>query len=234
MLNVFSIFQAISGEIGAVPQGHPSAFVRLAGCTLSCNYCDAKDSQSSGHGEEMTAFRIGQVIDEMGLFNHLVITGGEPLFQWDDDEMGQLLRLASKKRWAMTVETNGRHPCPKEWDQYTNYEITWVVDYKLPGSGMNQLMSQTIEHWKDWPDGTWIKMVCSDMEDFEHAYSTIDWMKGFAPHLNFAVGAIRFDLLGEIAELVLERNMHDVVVNCQIHKILFPLGEKGDSLKETD
>ena len=229
MLNVFSIFQAISGEIGAVPQGCPSAFVRLAGCTLSCNYCDAKDSQSSGHGEEMTARGIVRRIDEMGKFNHIVLTGGEPLFQWEDDEMVRLLSLIEKRGWEATVETNGRHPSPP-----TLFDLTWVVDYKLPGSGMNQLMPQTIEHWKDWPDGTWIKMVCSDMEDFEHACSTIDWMKGFAPHLNFAVGAIRFDLLGEIAELVLERNMHDVVVNCQIHKILFPLGEKGDSLKETD
>lgn len=230
MLNVFSIFQALSGEVGAVPQGTPSVFVRLAGCTLSCKYCDAKDSQSSGNGIEMTARQIIRKIDEMGEFSHLVLTGGEPIFQWDFDEMGDLLDLAEKRKWRITVETNGRQPLPIMWPRHVHYGITWVVDYKLPGSGMSSCMPQQIEHWSNWPTGSWIKMVCTDMDDFDHAIKTFDWMESFCRHLNFAIGATRFDLLGDISQKILDQNLSNIVVNCQIHKILFPEGEKGDSL----
>lgn len=221
-MKIFSIFNSISGEVGAVPQGTPTTFIRLSGCNCKCVYCDANQTQS---GEQFTEMSVGNIIDEIhrkGPLEHILITGGEPLLQWD--KIGRMLVHPFFTNRKITVETNGTFPCPLE--KYALNGITWVVDYKLDGSGMNHKMSKDIGHWGTYPyEKTWIKLVCSDEHDMEQALSVIQQLR--VVHMNFAIGATNLKLLQKIARLVIDSG-EDVVINLQIHKFLFPTGEKGD------
>jgi len=83
-LNVSELFyDTIQGE--GPYAGYPAVFLRLAGCTLNCTWCDTKDIWKNG-------FFIGvdELVDIMSktkifeLFRdgvHFVITGGSPLLQ---------------------------------------------------------------------------------------------------------------------------------------------------------
>src|SRR5210317_1778038 len=76
-LEVSELFFSIQGESSY--SGQPCVFIRLAGCNLRCNYCDASYTYEE-KGElksidELLAF----VEDHPG--NIVEITGGEPLLQ---------------------------------------------------------------------------------------------------------------------------------------------------------
>lgn len=69
-LNVVEIFDSIQGE--GIDAGRYATFVRLAGCNLSCSFCDTDFS----HGRLMSVRDIVKKCSP-----NVVITGGEPLAQ---------------------------------------------------------------------------------------------------------------------------------------------------------
>jgi len=114
LLDVHSVFLTIQGE--GPFSGHPSVFVRLAGCNLQCRYCDT----------EYTADRGGMLVEEivaeirrvsvrplgnnqlgvpvLGMRTDLVVlTGGEPFRQ----SVGPLTRALLAAGYRVQVETNG-------------------------------------------------------------------------------------------------------------------------------
>ena len=98
------IFYSLQGE--GWRAGAPSVFVRFAGCNLECSAptvgfdCDTEYVS----GRPMTS---GQILDEMGSVGGAcrwaVITGGEPLLQFDE-ALAQALR---SREYAIAIETNG-------------------------------------------------------------------------------------------------------------------------------
>lgn len=79
----YPICEIFSSEQGEGPyQNTPSVFLRFAGCTLKCTWCDTK---YSWHPDEIefTLMSMAEIVAAMQQYNcgHLVITGGEPLLQ---------------------------------------------------------------------------------------------------------------------------------------------------------
>jgi 7-carboxy-7-deazaguanine synthase len=93
------IFYSIQGE-GAYA-GTPAVFVRLAGCNLSCDFCDTDYSLKFLASVD----EVVRLVREAGGDCPMVIlTGGEPLAQLESIDLVEALRSAGKR---VHIESNG-------------------------------------------------------------------------------------------------------------------------------
>ena len=97
-LDVFHIWSTIQGE-GPLT-GTPAVFIRLAGCNLSCPFCD---TDYTSHREWMQIQDIVNRVWEEGNYKLVVITGGEPFRQ----DVGPLVELLLEEGYRVQIETNG-------------------------------------------------------------------------------------------------------------------------------
>lgn len=78
-------YDSIQGE--GINLGHPSAFLRLQGCTLDCVWCDTTEVWRQGNpytfDELFDLIEGSQLIHRLKAGQHLVLTGGSPLLQQD-------------------------------------------------------------------------------------------------------------------------------------------------------
>jgi 7-carboxy-7-deazaguanine synthase len=114
------IFYSIQGE--GLLAGVPSIFIRLAGCTVGCDWCDTKYAWDPNAGDDLS---IGQIIDKVDNLKHLppstqrpqrknvkvwsksryvVLTGGEPMVNEQLPELADALKKLDKH---VTIETAG-------------------------------------------------------------------------------------------------------------------------------
>ena len=80
MAKINEIFWSAQGE--GLNLGISSIFIRMAGCSLRCPYCDTRGAWLAG--SEMSAAGIAAAVDELQAATpgaRLVISGGEPLEQ---------------------------------------------------------------------------------------------------------------------------------------------------------
>lgn len=96
---VNEIFSSIQGE-GAWT-GIPATFIRFQGCNLRCSWCDTKETWS-GPSQLMTPEEILELVH----YEHVIITGGEPLLHDLTDLLPALARAGRK----IHIETNGTIP----------------------------------------------------------------------------------------------------------------------------
>ena len=101
---VNEIFYSVQGE--GARAGSANVFIRFAGCNLTCNLeehgfdCDTEFTS----GVDMTAEDIAKQAREMGgKCEWVILTGGEPTLQLDDD-LEQELRAQG---FSIAIETNG-------------------------------------------------------------------------------------------------------------------------------
>ena len=99
---VSEIFYSVQGE--GQHTGMPAVFVRLAGCTMGCAFCDTKYAFSGG--SKMNSL---QLLVEMAQYpcKTAVITGGEPAEQ----DLPALIRALKSAGYTVHLETNGAHDC---------------------------------------------------------------------------------------------------------------------------
>lgn len=131
-LLISEIFYSIQGE--GINLGQPSIFVRTAGCTLKCSYCDslyAVDFEKYNFNKEVKKYTIQEAFkiltDLMKEKNcrNLVITGGEPLLQ--QDKLTDLLIMIDnvEDMFSVEIETNGTIKPIKEFDSFVDqYNIS--------------------------------------------------------------------------------------------------------------
>ena len=113
-------FLSFQGEGATI--GEPCVFVRLAGCSCSCSYCDTAYTwlfQESGavsseyfkavnKNDYVTEIAVDELVQEIknaaGQVRRVVFTGGEPLLQQDD-----VIKIMESlgEGWDFEVETNG-------------------------------------------------------------------------------------------------------------------------------
>jgi 7-carboxy-7-deazaguanine synthase len=98
---VSETFTSIQGE-GSLA-GVPSYFIRTSGCNLRCQWCDTPYASWEPEGEQR---KVPKLVDEAVAsgVRHVVVTGGEPLIQW---EIGVLTRGLAAAGLHITVETAG-------------------------------------------------------------------------------------------------------------------------------
>ncbi len=104
---VNEIFYSLQGE--GFLAGLPSTFIRLAGCPLSCRYCDTVYAADYNDGKEMTSDQIIARVKEYSA-RHVVVTGGEPLVNQNMAErqgLRDLLTALKDLGKHITIETAG-------------------------------------------------------------------------------------------------------------------------------
>ncbi len=113
-LRVSEIFGSIQGE--GLHQGEPTIFIRLAGCSLRCSFCDTKSAWKGGRH-----ISVQGVLEEVTRIHKafpaswVCLTGGEPFEQ----EIRGLVRLLKKQKFRVQIETNGRRYIPLSADWVT-------------------------------------------------------------------------------------------------------------------
>ncbi len=170
-MRINEIFLSVSGEAGAFPQGSWCVFVRLAGCNLRCKWCDTVRAQAYLSGTKMTPASVVGVVADLaqGRINRVLITGGEPLL--DKEELPVLIDLLLTYGYRIQIETNGS-VMPAE-HLLARERVSWVVDYKLPSSGMEGQMLPRDRFIRLLEHGAVIKMVVADRAD----YDRVAWVR---------------------------------------------------------
>lgn len=114
---VVEIYRSLQGE--GARAGSVNVFIRLAGCNLTCNgesregiYQPLCDTDFSGGCKFTLEELIAEVQRQAGGCRWVILTGGEPALQIDDDLISALhvagLRIA--------IETNGTRELPEGID----------------------------------------------------------------------------------------------------------------------
>ncbi|MBN1197407.1 MAG: 7-carboxy-7-deazaguanine synthase QueE [Candidatus Aminicenantes bacterium] len=100
-MKITEIFFSAQGE--GVRMGHPAVFVRLAGCSLRCVFCDTPHALSGG--TYMDPFDILEEVSRLAPFPgaQVVITGGEPMEQ----DLSPLVMTLAGRGFFLSLETNG-------------------------------------------------------------------------------------------------------------------------------
>lgn len=158
-LRIREIFAGFQGE--GARMGFPSVFVRLAGCSLHCTFCDTKESWDAAAVDAQTV-EVDEILHRVDHLRksipdaQVVITGGEPQEQLLSPLVNQL-----KDRGIFTaIETNGNHfqDLPLDWwavspKPKSNYfihrdlaqrasEIKLVVSPELTGDAVKRVREQ--------------------------------------------------------------------------------------------
>ncbi len=108
MIQIAETFYSIQGE--GTYTGTPAVFVRLAGCNLSCDFCDTDYSLK----ELLTIDQVVARVRELGGDCPMVIlTGGEPLAQTETIALIDALRKDGRR---VHIESNGTimHELPED------------------------------------------------------------------------------------------------------------------------
>jgi 7-carboxy-7-deazaguanine synthase len=121
-LRISEIFYSIQGE--STYAGLPCVFIRLSGCNLRCNYCDAaytwKEEKPQG---------IESILSAIACFpcDLIEVTGGEPLTQETTPELLTKLLEIDK---TVLLESNGSIAIDGIPDA-----VVAILDVKCPDSG---------------------------------------------------------------------------------------------------
>lgn len=115
MFAIHSFFTSIQGE--GFYTGTPAIFLRMYGCPHCCSFCDTKDSWNDiGKRKEYSLEELHQVLREekknLPNVNHLVVTGGEPLYDENGAGLAELLRKVEPMFNRVQIETSGTEMPP--------------------------------------------------------------------------------------------------------------------------
>lgn len=136
---VNEIFYSLQGE--GFNAGTPVIFVRFSGCNLKCSFCDTDHGPGTfmDVGQLMSAIVKINEHPRQGFFPPIVLTGGEPMLQVDQ-ELVDTLRENFGKLW---IETNGTYEIPDGWFDFitvspkTRKFFTQGDELKLVFEGQN-------------------------------------------------------------------------------------------------
>jgi len=104
VLQLAEIFYSVQGE--GTWTGTPAVFVRLAGCNLSCAFCDTDYSLRFFAPVEDVVARVRA---EGGDCPMVILTGGEPLAQAETPALIEALRADGRR---VHIESNGTLALP--------------------------------------------------------------------------------------------------------------------------
>ena len=110
MYKVNEIFYSLQGE--GRWMGRPAVFVRMSGCNLKCPFCD---TDFRGYREMSADDILSKCLEEGGECRFIVLTGGEPSLQVDE----QLIATLHQAGYYLSMETNGTHAVPEGIDWVT-------------------------------------------------------------------------------------------------------------------
>ncbi len=215
-MRVVEKFISINGE--GLRSGELAVFIRFANCNLRCSYCDTKYSFINPIYTEESIDEIVEYVKSTGVKN-VTLTGGEPLIQ---NEIKELMIELSNIGNRIEIETNGSINIAP-YLEIPN--VTFTLDYKLKGSGMEMYMDLT--NYDLLRKNDVIKFVVSDYDDLEKTKEIIkkyDLINKANCLISPVWGRIEFE---EIVNFLKDNKLNDVKMQLQIHKIIWDKDKRG-------
>ena len=152
---------------------------------------------------------------------NITITGGEPLLQ---EDMPKLLKaLADTGEHRIEIETNGTVDLTPFCD--IGDDISFTMDYKLPGSGMEDAMC--MENFRLLKENDSVKFVVGSAADLTRALEVIqrERLQGRCHiFLSPVFGEIDPE---EIVESIKKNRLDRVNLQLQLHKIIWAPEQRG-------
>ncbi|XPV68121.1 MAG: 7-carboxy-7-deazaguanine synthase QueE [Halarcobacter sp.] len=151
MIQINEIFgPTIQGEGKLI--GTPSIFIRVGKCNMKCvgfnveyetpsgikNFsCDSFHAVDTAFKEQWKAMDCKQILEESSKIMpkykvDIVITGGEPLLYWKDEEFQKLLKYFVENNYKVTIETNASLNI--EFEYPYQKELLFSMSVKLSNS----------------------------------------------------------------------------------------------------
>jgi len=207
-MNISEVFFSLQGE--GIDSGLPTAFVRAAGCNLRCRWCDTR---YASRGRRMT---VDEILDAIAKFptRRVCLTGGEPLHQ---KETLPLLRALRRKRYSVSIETNGSYDISR-----FQKLATISLDIKCPSSGMADQMHLSNLALLRTTDQA--KFVIANRGDYAFAREIVE-EENLTRRTNVIFSPVGGRGGQNLARWILRDGL-DVRLGLQLHKILWR-GERG-------
>ncbi|MGZ4904369.1 MAG: 7-carboxy-7-deazaguanine synthase QueE [Halobacteriota archaeon] len=201
-------FISLQGE--GLSLGRKSCFVRLAGCNLSCTFCDTAYARAVGSAPYLDVPTILCAIPQK---TPIVITGGEPML-YDLEPLLRGIYGREGRDATIEIETNGTIFTPY-------YHVQFIVSPKFdfPQSYRQEVIKAFEER------GAIFKFVIRDRADFEHVMRMHDalWLSDIVlmPEGTTAEAIIRRSK--DIAEWMCmeERDLRNVRLIPRLHTLLW-------------
>jgi 7-carboxy-7-deazaguanine synthase len=199
-------------------------FIRLAGCNLSCSYCDTPDTQNYDPQRDYTIdpLEFGHDLAHERI-DDIMITGGEPLIQ-----QREIVRLIATCRMSeegrkvphrFHIETNGTiYPSP-----YLIQQCSFIFDYKIDHP---KRMVMACEDYHHLTNPCFIKFVVGKREELADAELIIQKIQAAGmygnPRINFAIGSHDLEKIShkEIGKYIIQKQLVRTSLNVQIHKMI--------------
>ncbi len=229
-MNTFKVvekFVSINGE--GRRAGELAVFIRFMGCNLRCSYCDSLYAVSSEASYEvMTEAEIYDYILSTGILN-VTLTGGEPLISPGMDDL--IVLLAASGKINVEIETNGSIDISPVIERLSSISeevaerVSFTVDYKCPGSGVEDKMCLTC--FEKIRSVDTVKFVVSDKNDLEkmlRIISEYDLAEKGKVYVSPVFGKIDPK---DIVSFMEEKKLNKVRLQLQLHKYIWDPDRRG-------
>lgn len=213
-------FVSVNGE--GKRSGQLAIFIRFAGCNLKCTYCDTMwANQEDVDYTIMCKEEIYDYIKSTGVKN-VTLTGGEPLLQKNIYELIEF--LCQDTELTVEIETNGSVDIGIHTEIIKN-SPKFTMDYKLASSGMEDKMY--LGNFNKLSKKDTVKFVVGSMEDLDRAKLLIDrygLTEKCSVYFSPVFGSIEAE---EIVEYMKDNVLNKVILQLQLHKIIWSPDKKG-------
>jgi 7-carboxy-7-deazaguanine synthase len=208
-MRINEIFKSIHGECNGHHQGRIVTFIRVSGCNLKCSYCDTPETQDHFSGRSLSIVDIIANVRSLGN-KYVCVTGGEPL---SNSEIDSLLYTLWNDGYHVSVETNGSIDITPTF----RFVESFVIDYKMEYEDR-----MILQNYKNLRNTDVVKFVVKNEKELQRAINIKQSLEEADTKCIFAFSPIvskSFDS-ENIANLLLNKNIHNAVLSLQIHKML--------------
>lgn len=211
-------FISINGE--GTKAGMLSAFIRMKGCNLRCNYCDtAWANEPDCTCDFLSLTELLSWLGEADIKN-VTLTGGEPLLTPD---ISLLIDAIGKAGMEVEIETNGS----VDLSPFAGLSCrpSFTMDYKCPDSGMESAM--LLSNFSILNEKDTVKFVVSSMSDLDKAKEITEHYQLTTKchvYLSAVFGRIEPK---EIVSYMTDHHWNDVYLQLQMHKFIWPPQQRG-------
>ncbi|MDO5145767.1 MAG: putative 7-carboxy-7-deazaguanine synthase QueE [Eubacteriales bacterium] len=211
-------FISINGE--GPKAGTLSAFLRMRGCNLACNYCDTAWANSPhcpctfADSDEIIAW-----LTESGVKN-VTLTGGEPL---GIPHIDFLIEAMGEAGFSVEIETNGSMSLEKF--SSLSCRPAFTLDYKCPDSGMEDYMN--MKNYAVLKSQDAVKFVVSSERDLDKAKEIITKYRLTSRchvYLSAVFGRIE---PRDIVSYMTSHCLNHVHLQLQMHKFIWSPQQRG-------
>ena len=234
-------FVSVNGE--GLRAGRLAAFIRMAGCNLTCTWCDTSwANETACPRSDLNADQLVEWVSATCV-SCVTLTGGEPALQ---PGLAQLIEaLYTSDAWGngderiIEIETNGSvdlgllHDLRVRLERehasfagsYPRTVVAFTVDCKLPSSGMASEMYAANYAFLSHDNA--VKFVVASQVDLEAAQAVVREQDLCATTNVFFSPVFSCIEPADIVRFMETHYLSQVRLQLQMHKIIWPDVEKG-------